>query len=77
MCAVMDAFEGGAREVRLFGFDFFQSGHVQEREPDGDDYSTPLPWLHSPTEERRALGRLIAENPDRLIPDAVLREALK
>lgn len=73
MIAVLTA---GAAEVCLFGFDFFRSGHVQDREPDGDDYSRPLAWLHSPTEERRAMKNLIAREP-RLKPDRILREALR
>lgn len=74
--AILSVLTHGAREVRLYGFDFFRSGHVQEREPDGDDYSKPLAWLHSPSEERWAMKQLIAREP-RLIPDRILQEALR
>ena len=74
--AILSALTHGAREVWPFGFDFFRSGHVQEREPDGDDYSKPLAWLHSPSEERRAMKALIAREP-RLRPDPILEEALR
>lgn len=74
--AIVDALNSGAREIRLYGFDFFQSGHVQDREPDGDDYSKPLAWLHSPEEERRALKRLLKRHPQ-LVPDQVLTEAVR
>jgi hypothetical protein len=75
--AIVKALTAGAREVRLYGFDFFQSGHSQEREPDGDDYSKPLAWAHSPTEERKAMRRLVERFRGRLIPDRILEGALK
>ena len=74
--AILSVLTHGAREVRLYGFDFFRSGHVQDREPDGDDYSKPLAWLHSPQEERRAMKNLIARE-QRLVPDKILQEALR
>lgn len=75
MC-VLDCLGYGALEIRAFGFDVFRSGHVQEREPEGDDYTRPLGWAHSPEEERRAWKRLIRRNK-RFKPDAVMLEALK
>ena len=74
--AIWAALQCGAAEVRLFGFDFFSSGHYQDREPDGDDYSRPLAWMHSPSQERRAIKRLIKKHPGLLIPDRVLKESL-
>ena len=74
---IWEALNAGAIEIGLFGFDFFRSGHVQDREPDGDDYSKPLAWAHSPHQERRALGLLIQKFPTILKPDQVLREALR
>jgi len=75
MC-VLDCLADGAAEVRLFGFDVFRSGHVQTREPDGDDYTRPLGWAHNPEEERLAWKALFHRN-DKVIPDAILREAVK
>lgn len=76
-CAVLMAYRAGASQVRPYGFDFFRSGHVQEREPDGDDYSRPLPWAHSPTLEKTAMRHLIQMSHGIIIPDKILREALK
>jgi hypothetical protein len=75
--AIWAALQCGAEEVHAFGFDFFRSGHYQDREPDGDDYSKPLAWAHSPSEERRAIKRLVERYPTRLFPDKILREALR
>lgn len=75
--AVLSVLTHKAETVKLFGFDFFRSGHVQEREPDGDDYSKPLAWAHSPTEERRAMRNLVQRMGGRLVPDKILKEALR
>lgn len=74
--AILGAITAGAHEIHLYGFDFFRSGHVQDREPDGDDYSKPLAWLHSPTEERKAMKRLLGRFPQ-VKPDKILEEALR
>ena len=74
--AVLAALTAGALTVHVYGFDFFRSGHVQDREPDGDDYSRPLAWAHSPTQERYAMQELIRKNPGRLFPDGILSQAV-
>ena len=38
MMAILKCLGWGAESVWMYGFDFFRSGHVQDREPDGDDY---------------------------------------
>lgn len=77
MMAILKSYGWGAASVSAFGFDFFRSGHVQDREPDGDDYSKPLAWAHSPEEERKAFQRLAKKFKGRFIPDAILKEALR
>jgi len=76
LMAALEALAGGASEVALYGFDCFRSGHVQEREPAGDDYSGPLGWAHNPEEERLIWRRLFRKAP-RLKPDHVFRAAVK
>jgi hypothetical protein len=76
MVCILETLRAGPHEIRLYGFDFFRSGHVQERMPETDDYSKPLKWDHNPEEERRALKRIICRNPS-IIPDRVLKEALR
>jgi hypothetical protein len=76
MVCILETLRANPKEIRLFGFDFFRTGHVQERMPETDDYSKPLRWDHNPDEERKALKQIIRRNP-RIIPDAILIEALK
>lgn len=75
MCAV-DCVKAGALEVRLYGFDVFRSGHVQERDPGGENSSRPLGWTHNPEEERVA-WRTLFKRHKHIIPDAILRKAIR
>lgn len=75
--AVEQALMGGAHSVHVYGFDLFRSGHSQDREPDGDDYSRPLAWAHSPTQERYAFNLLADRYPNRFFPDKILQGAMK
>jgi hypothetical protein len=75
--ALLSVLTHGAARVGAFGFDFFRSGHFQDREPDGDDYTKPLAWAHSSNQERRAMRNLVARFNGRLVPDRILKEALK
>lgn len=74
--AVIETLRLNPTEIRLFGFDFFASGHIQAREPEGDDYTRPLRWVHNPEIERKALKKIIARNP-KIVPDAILKRALR
>lgn len=76
LMAALEALSGGAAEVGLYGFDCFRSGHVQEREPEGDDYTGALGWAHNPEEERLVWRRLFKQHP-RLKPDRIFLEAVK
>ncbi len=73
---IIETLRAGATKVGLYGFDVFRSGHIQEREPEGDSYDRPLKWAHNPEEERKALKRIVRKN-EKVFPDKVLREALK
>lgn len=61
--------------VFVCGFDFFDSGHVQERRPDGMANKTAS-WVHDPDEDARVMGDLIAGD-ERVEPDDILRRAIK
>jgi len=76
MVCILEVLRCNPRQIRLYGFDVFRSGHIQERFPESDDYSKPLKWDHNPTEERRALARIVARNP-KVVPDKILQEALR
>lgn len=75
-CGAVELLRSGASEVRLYGFDVFRSGHVQERDPGGFNAGSPLQWSHNPEMERAAWVRLIEKN-GKLRPDPVMKKALR
>lgn len=75
---VTDCLRYGAKEVRLYGFDLFESAYFQERTPDGNNASGHADgsWVHSVGYERKAWRKLIGREP-RVVPDPVFRRALQ
>jgi hypothetical protein len=69
--------KAGASEVRCYAFDFFRSGHFQERDPGGYNDASPLAWTHNPDYERLAWKELLKKNRNVLIPDPVMHKALR
>jgi hypothetical protein len=72
--AIFDALDSGAREVRVYGMDFYATANdiAPTLPPKGDPCWA---WRHAPARDRKLVRSLLTD--PRFRPDAVLRKALQ